>query len=266
MKNLARNLRNLSLGLGWLAGLFLAAPAAADCPRADALGFTRTLEVDTAASPHFGRFQFPQTLALHHHEVVLTFDDGPRGDLTRKVLAALAAECTKATFFMIGRNAAGDPATAREVARAGHTIGHHSMTHPAPMTLLLPSRAIADIAEGQAAIRKALADQQHAFAPGFFRYPGLWNPPEVDKWLASQGIGVFGIDVHARDWEVRDPDEIVRLAMMRLEQLGSGLLLLHDIQPATLAALPRLLRELKTRGWQVVHIVEKPRAPKTAVN
>lgn len=249
----------------WVYSVFLAAllsgarpssAPAADCVNPDALGVARTIEIDTSTSPHFGRFQFQATVPLAHHEVILTFDDGPRGALTRRVLAALAAECTKATFFMIGRNAAADPATARQVALAGHTVGHHSMTHPAPMTLILPQRAIADIAAGKEAVRRALGDQAGHFAPGFFRYPGLWNPPDVDKWLASQGIGVFGVDVHARDWEVHDPDEIVRLALMRLEQLGSGILLLHDIQPATVAALPRLLRELKARGWHVVHMVQ----------
>lgn len=244
-----------------LAGAVLCVGGAApvtdkSCTNPHALGVARTLEINTAGGVHFGRFQYASTVPLGPREVVLTFDDGPRGALTRSVLASLAAECTKATFFMIGRNAAADPTTARAVALAGHTIGHHSMTHPAPMTMISPARAIADIAAGEKAVRSALGDQQHRFAPGFFRYPGLWNPPDVDRWLNESSIGVFGIDVHARDWDIRDPDELINITMTRLEQVGAGMLLLHDIQPVTVKALPRLLRTLKARGWHVVHLVE----------
>ena len=247
----------IALWLTWAGADIRAAP---NCSNANALGVSRILEVDTTQSPHFGKFQFPISLPLSHHEVVLTFDDGPRGQSTRRVLAILAAECTRATFFMIGRNAQADPATARQVALSGHTVGHHSMTHPAPMTVIPPARAIADIAAGQAAIKKALGDRADNFASGFFRYPGLWNPPVVDQWLKENGIGVFGIDVHAKDWEVRDPSVLIDLAINRLEQAGSGMLLLHDIQPVTIAALPQLLITLKQRGWKVVHIMAKKSA------
>lgn len=245
------------VGLAFVAGLLLSAGIghAAPCPRPDALGVARVLAVDPSNGLHVGRFQFPITLPLNPHEVVLTFDDGPNGRLTPRILDALANECTKATFFMIGRMAAADPRTARAVALAGHTIGHHSMTHPAPMTLLLPQTAINDIERGITAVRTALGPQSDSFAEGFFRYPGLWNPPAVDQWLASRGIGVFGIDVHALDWEIKDPEQIVELAMARLEAQGRGILLLHDIQPVTAAALPELLRRLRVAGWHVVHIV-----------
>lgn len=245
------------VGLASVAGLLVSSGVAdaAPCPRAETLGVTRTLAVDTSNGLHVGRFQFPSTLPLGAHEVVLTFDDGPNGRLTQRVLDALANECTKATFFMVGRMAAADPHMARAVALAGHTVGHHSMTHPAPMTLLMPQTAISDIERGIVAVRTALGPQAGAFAEGFFRYPGLWNAPAVDQWLASRGIGVFGIDVHAADWEIKDPEQVVELAMSRLEAQGRGILLLHDIQPVTAAALPELLRRLRVAGWHVVHIV-----------
>ena len=43
--------------------------------------------------------------------------------------------------------------------------------------------------------------------------------------------------------------------MKRLEAHGKGILLLHDIHPATVAALPRLLKELKQQGFHVVHVM-----------
>jgi len=61
---------------------------------------------------------------------VLTFDDGPWPPTTPKILAALAAECVRATFFLIGKPASAHPDLVRRIAAEGHTVGHHSWSHP----------------------------------------------------------------------------------------------------------------------------------------
>src|SRR5882757_3789443 len=93
------------------------APAqAADCPRQDALGTSRILKLDVATDPRVGLKSFPQTLPLEDHEVVLTFDDGPWPATTSKVLKALADECVRATFFLIGKSASEHPELVRTMA------------------------------------------------------------------------------------------------------------------------------------------------------
>jgi peptidoglycan/xylan/chitin deacetylase (PgdA/CDA1 family) len=62
-------------------------------------------------------------------EIVLTFDDGPAPLSTRPILAALAAQCTKATFFMVGEMAVEHADVVREVAEQGHTLGTHTWSH-----------------------------------------------------------------------------------------------------------------------------------------
>src|SRR5215813_2210527 len=75
-----------------------AAPAQATCPdNADALGTERVLTVDPATYPRVGRKHFPQTLPLRAKEVVLTFDDGPEGRPTTRVLDTLKRECVRAS-------------------------------------------------------------------------------------------------------------------------------------------------------------------------
>src|SRR3982750_749086 len=124
--------RNFSLALcstvaAWMA--FVAAAPAAECPRKEALGTSRGLAVDAATTPRVGLKSFPQTLPLEEHEVVLTFDDGPWPATDRKILAALAHECVRATFFLIGRPASEHPELVRKMAALGHTVGHHTWTH-----------------------------------------------------------------------------------------------------------------------------------------
>src|SRR5258705_8090465 len=107
----------------------ISAAPAAECPRKDALGTSRLLAVDPASYPRVGLKSFPQTLPLEDHEVVLTFDDGPWPATDTKVLAALAHECVRATFFVIGKPASEHPALVKRMAAEGHTVGHHTWTH-----------------------------------------------------------------------------------------------------------------------------------------
>src|SRR5262249_19645233 len=81
------------------------AARAANCPGKSALGTFRTLSVSASDTPRVGVKEFPATLPLADKEVVLTFDDGPFPPTTRRVLAALADQCVRATFFLIGQNA-----------------------------------------------------------------------------------------------------------------------------------------------------------------
>src|SRR5438105_2127039 len=83
-----------------------AAAAADECPgRPDALGVGRVIVVDPTEHGRIGSMQYSESLPLADREVVITMDDGPLPPYTNKVLEALAAECVKATFFMVGRQA-----------------------------------------------------------------------------------------------------------------------------------------------------------------
>src|ERR1700761_1306458 len=97
---------------------------AEDCPgNPSAIGPGRLITVDPAALHQVGTQQYPQTLPLRDHEVVLTFDDGPSPQTTEKVLDALAAECVSANFFIIGEHARERPDLVRRAYRDGHTVG-----------------------------------------------------------------------------------------------------------------------------------------------
>src|SRR5262249_17269363 len=101
-----------------------AAKLSAKCENPNALGVSRTVEIDTTGGPGFGFEHFRQLDFLRDHEVVLTFDDGP-WVTTPAVLKALADQCVKATFFPIGKHATYYPEILRQVVSAGHTVGSH---------------------------------------------------------------------------------------------------------------------------------------------
>ena len=245
-----------------LASIIGAGPAqAAECPKG-ALGVSRTIVVDPRDHPRIGGLQYGETLPLDNKEVVLTFDDGPLPPYTEHILETLASECVKATFFMVGRMANNYPALVRRVYREGHTIADHSQNHPLSFRRMSVDQAAVEIQDGFASLRAALGDPE-AVAP-FFRIPGLLRQTSVEEYLAEHEIMTWSLDVVADDWRQIGAQEIARRALSRLEAHGKGILLLHDIHRATALALPIILRELKARGFKIVHVVPAlPDRPKT---
>lgn len=228
---------------------------AAPCPNKDALGTSRVLAVDAASTPRVGLKSFPQTLPLEDHEVVLTFDDGPWPPTTPKVLAALAHECVHATFFLIGKPASEHPELVRRIAAEGHTVGHHTWTHPS-LAQIKPEDAVDQINQGISAVEMAL----HGVATTtpstpFFRFPGFESTQATLDLLQSRGIVVFGTDLWASDWNPMTPQQELKLLTDRLKAAGRGIILLHDPKGHTAAMLPAFLRYLKENHYQVVHLV-----------
>ncbi|KRR21946.1 polysaccharide deacetylase family protein [Bradyrhizobium retamae] len=232
-----------------------AAATAAECPRKDALGTSRVLAVDAATYPRVGLKSFPQTLPLEDHEVVLTFDDGPWRPTDQKILAALAQECVRATFFLLGRRASEHPELVRRMAAQGHTIAHHTWTHH-NLKSMKPEAAIGEIDKGIAAVETAL----HGTATTtpttpFFRFPYFEMTPATLETLQKRGIAVFGADLWACDWNHMTPEQQLKLLTDRLQIARKGIILLHDPKAQTASMLPAFLRYLRDNHYRVVHLV-----------
>ena len=249
--------------LGLLTCISAPVALAADCPgHPDALGTSRTLVVDPKAHPRIGTMQYRETLPLRDHEVVLTFDDGPLPHNSDRILEILASQCVKATFFTVGRMALSSPEGVRKLRAAGHTIGSHTQNHPLGFDKFPIERAKPEIDEAIKAVTEALGEGG-GLAP-FFRMPGLRRSGPVEDYLASLGIQTWSADFLADDWRTISASRVYELAMKRLEAKGKGILLLHDIQARTVAALPRILHEMKVRGYRIVHVVPAtPQQPNT---
>ncbi len=232
-----------------------AGQAAANCPgHPDALGTSRVLALDPTEYPRVGRMQYPDSLPLNDKEVVLTFDDGPLLPYSNQILDILASQCVKATYFLVGEMARAFPATVRRIYEEGHTIGTHSEDHPTRFGQLPVEKMRHEIDWGISDVSAALGDSKY-LAP-FFRLPGLARSDLVESELAARRLTVFSSDADADDWHHRiSGQQIIALAMRRLEARGKGILLLHDIHPATVAALPGLLKQLKDKGFHIVQVV-----------
>jgi len=250
------------LAIAFAAVLSPLAAAAQPCPgNPDALGTARTLEVDVKATPRVGRKHFPATLPLADKELVLTFDDGPWPATTPKVLDALKHECVEATFFLLGRNAEAYPAIAKRELAEGHSLGHHTFSHPMLSHMAL-AKAQAEIERGIAADEFAVYGvKRTAPATPFFRFPGFASSPALLDDINGRGMVVFGADVWASDWLRMSPEQELHLILSRIDKIGRGIVLLHDTKRQTALMLPAFLRELERRGYHIVHVVPAKAAP-----
>lgn len=240
-----------------LAAAIAPLPALAEpCPgNSQALGTERIIEVDARTTPRVGRKQFSTSLPLREKELVLTFDDGPWPGTTPKVLDALKNECVHATFFLLGRNVAANPGLTRRILAEGHSIGHHTFSHPLLDRMTL-AKAEAEINRGIEEDDYVLYGQRRTtpITP-FFRFPGFASNSALLDRMNDRGIVVFGADVWASDWNTMSPEQELHLILGRIDQVGRGIVLFHDTKAQTARMLPAFLHELQRRGYRIVHVV-----------
>jgi peptidoglycan/xylan/chitin deacetylase (PgdA/CDA1 family) len=224
-----------------------------NCPgNPNAIGVSRVVEIDTTGGPGFGFEHFKNHDFLRQGEVVLTFDDGPWPKTTPAVLAALAAHCTKAIFFPIGKHATYEPGILKQVAAAGHAVGSHTWGH-IDLSKKTVEEGKEEIEKGISAVRWAVGGPT---AP-YFRFPALKHPPELVTYLGERGIGIFSTDFDSFDFKMRKPDQVRQSVMAKLKKHGKGIALMHDFQAATAEATAGLLGDLKAGGYKIVFMVPR---------
>jgi peptidoglycan/xylan/chitin deacetylase (PgdA/CDA1 family) len=186
--------------------------------------------------------------------VALTFDDGP-GASTAAILGVLARYRVPATFFNIGVNVAARPALAREEVRDGYAMGNHTWNHP-DMDLLSAAQQAAEMDRMSAELRAVTGMVPCAFRPPYGDYDA------VTLRLAQQRrMGVWLWSVDTQDWMARGSgssywvNRIVRLAEQEGGALRHPIVLMHNQpvgNPATVAALPVIIRFFRSRGYRFV--------------
>lgn len=173
--------------------------------------------------------------------IYLTFDDGPHPEYTPRLLDLLKEHGVTATFFVIGERAAHHPELVRRMAAEGHTVGHHTYYHSAPASLSA-RRCVTEVRQTRALLRSLIGR-----APSLFRPPHgqLTGAKLLRLWLEGQTVVLWSSD--PRDYSCRGPDELA--ARLAAHPPGRGdIVLLHDIHPHALGALPALIAEARRRG------------------
>jgi peptidoglycan/xylan/chitin deacetylase (PgdA/CDA1 family) len=181
--------------------------------------------------------------------IALTFDDGPNATLTPKLLDLLAARHLKATFFVVGQNAADHPEILKRAVREGHEIGNHSWSHPNFGKM------------SDDAVRRELQKTDDAITAAIGKRPTLLRPPygsitaHEKKWIHDEfGYRIILWDVDPLDWKRPGPS-VVTARILKETKAGS-IVLSHDIHPPTIEAMPATFDQLMKKGFKSVTVTE----------
>lgn len=202
-----------------------------------------SLRLKQVAGVLAGPLQRVAAPAAQGPEVVFTFDDGPDHALTGKVLDALALHKVRAVFFVNGKNLGGKSETAqarrallRRAHAEGHLIGNHTQSH-LHLCQISEARGAEEIEASERAIEKVIGSRSV-----LFRTPYGDKCARVTKVLAAAGVEHTHWDIDPQEWKTRDAGlafSEVTSHIARAE--GRVIVLMHDIQPATIEALPKIL-------------------------
>ena len=174
--------------------------------------------------------------------VALTFDDGPSGRFTRRLLDGLAERDVKATFLLCGYRIKDYPNEAQRIADEGHEIGIHGYSHDSmcPMSAAQVTREILDTA--------ALLPE--GVRPVFLRPPGGSCGNGLYQAAKQQGLAILNWSLDSKDWAIKDADTLTR----RIEEnvQDGDVILMHDMYDSTVDAALAIIDCLTARGYKFV--------------
>ena len=185
-----------------------------------------TVGVKSIARPESQFFGQTIVAGKNPAEVALTFDDGPNGDTTLKLLELLARHNARATFFLVGQHVQQQPEIVRAIHQAGHLLGNHTWTHPW-LVYKTDHTIREELSRCNQAIEEATGAPVRYFRP----------PHGARRWAVLNIAGELGLatvqwNVVAKDWLPITPEQMLAnvnagLRLTQRKREGSNILL-HD--------------------------------------
>ena len=177
--------------------------------------------------------------------VALTFDDGPDGNTTPQALDILAKYKIKATFFVQGKNIAGNEAILKRMQSEGHEVGNHSWNHP-----ILTKLSLEDA-------KKQITDTEDAIKSVLGKSTKLMRPPYgaiSDDIRNSLDLSFIMWDVDSLDWKSKN--EAAILTEIQHQTSDGAIILMHDIHQPSVNSLPKVIEYLQGQGYSFVTVSE----------
>ena len=175
----------------------------------------------------------------------LTFDDGPYPETTSRLLDILQQKDALATFFTLGNKAAAYPDIIKREAKEYHEVASHTMYHQ-NLIRIPTSSAVSDINEAKSTLNSILGHNP------FYTRPPYGNINDTVKTTVGTPIILWSVDTE--DWKSKDVNSIIATAMSEVHD--GAIILMHDIYPTTIDAVPILIDKLRENGYELVTLSE----------
>ena len=190
----------------------------------------------------------PARAAEDEKWVALTFDDGPSGALTERLLDGLEARGVQATFFVCGYRVAEYPEALRRIAANGHEIGLHSCEHDY-MQKMTYEEDTGDLARCKKAVLDACGVEARLFRP-----PGGLYSDTLLRASGDLGLSVVLWSVDPEDWDVKKAATV--LPTIRKEVFPGSIILMHDLHESSVDAALTAIEELQAQGYRFCTVSE----------
>ncbi|MEO8351231.1 MAG: polysaccharide deacetylase family protein [Chthoniobacteraceae bacterium] len=199
--------------------------------------------------------------------VAMTFDDGPHGANTPRLLEMLKQRGIKATFFVCGECVAQYPELAKRIVDEGHEIANHSWSHP-QLSRMNESSVTSQLQRTHDVIRQTTGVEATVMRPPY----GAFTKNQIAWANRRWGYDIILWDVDPLDWKYRNAAH-VESEILKQARPGS-IILSHDIHKTTIDAMPATLDALLGKGFKFVTVSEliamdrpetpKPKSPATS--
>ena len=176
--------------------------------------------------------------------VALTFDDGPSGRYTSRLLDGLKERDAKATFLLCGYRIKEYPAEAKRIVEEGHEVGNHGYSHK-NMQQLSRREIAQEILDTQALLPENCLIR-------FLRPPGGCCSDGVRQVAEARNLAILNWSVDPKDWAIQDAASIERAVV---EHVSDGdVILLHDMSDSSVNAALDIIDQLSAQGYEFVTV------------
>lgn len=174
--------------------------------------------------------------------VALTFDDGPSGRYTDRLLDGLKERGAKATFLLCGYRVKEYPAQTQRIVDEGHEVGNHGYSHKNMQEL------------GRRRIAQEILDTEALLPEGcqvrFLRPPGGCCSDGVRQVAEARNLAILNWSVDPKDWAVQNPVAIEQAVVKHVSD--GDVILLHDMSDSSVTAALHIIDQLAAQGYQFV--------------
>ncbi|HTL08152.1 MAG TPA: polysaccharide deacetylase family protein [Chitinophagaceae bacterium] len=185
--------------------------------------------------------------ATDRRQIAISFDDGPADAHTAEILAILKDAQVPAVFFCIGKNIAGHEKLLQQIDSEGHIIGNHSFSHHFWFDLFSTKKMLADLQQMNTAAEKAIGKK-----PLLFRPPYGVTTPNMARALKQTSMKPIGWSIRSLDTVIKDDEQLLAKIIGQLQP--GAIVLLHDTSASTVKMLPRFIKEVRNKGYEIVSI------------
>lgn len=180
--------------------------------------------------------------------IALTFDDGPSGKITTRLLDGLKERGAHATFFLCDYRIRSFTDLMGRYLTEGHELGNHSANHK---TLTAVSSSVL---ASELDLTSQSIDRLAGVNPVLMRPPGgAYNQTVLDA-VGKRGMSCIMWSLDTLDWKNRNTDAIVKKVLGSVRD--GDIILMHDLYATSVDAALRIVDALQAKGYVFVTVSE----------